>query len=196
MLADKGYDSDAIRQDLRDRGAAAEIPSTRHRKVQYSVSKRLYALRSRIECHLQEQLRIATRYDKPQRASSASCCSAGFAAGSWVSLGSQLTTRCPRPLHGEPDNQVKGRRRHLGHAHKLQGYAEQGVHLHGAPELHILQDALLVGRYREAGQTSFRGRLDRSPACAIADPSCATAAAAAAATTRHQIYPRPCQAGP
>ena len=46
MLADKDYDSDAIRLDLRDRGAAAEIPSARHRKVQHSVNKRLYALRS------------------------------------------------------------------------------------------------------------------------------------------------------
>jgi hypothetical protein len=26
MLMDKGYDSDAIRQDLRDRGTAPEIP--------------------------------------------------------------------------------------------------------------------------------------------------------------------------
>ena len=67
MLADKGYDSDAIRQDLRDRGTAPEIPSKRNRKIRYSVSKRLYALRSRIECcigHLKEQRRIATRYDK------------------------------------------------------------------------------------------------------------------------------------
>lgn len=67
MLADKGYDSDAIRQDLCDRGAAAEIPTKRNRKIQHSVSKRLYALRSRIECcigHLKEQRRIATRYDK------------------------------------------------------------------------------------------------------------------------------------
>jgi hypothetical protein len=32
MLADKGYDSDAIRQDLCDRGAAAEIPTGRSRK--------------------------------------------------------------------------------------------------------------------------------------------------------------------
>lgn len=67
MLADKGYDSDPIRQDLRDRGAAPEIPTKRNRKVQYCVSKRLYALRSRIECfigHLKEQRRVATRYDK------------------------------------------------------------------------------------------------------------------------------------
>jgi transposase len=67
MLGDKGYDSDAIRHDLRDRGAAPEIPTKRNRKVQHSVSKRLYALRSRIECfigHLKQQRRIATRFDK------------------------------------------------------------------------------------------------------------------------------------
>lgn len=67
MLADKGYDSDAIRQDLRDRATAPEIPTRRNRKLPHSVSKRLYALRARIECfigHLKEQRRIATRYDK------------------------------------------------------------------------------------------------------------------------------------
>jgi transposase len=67
MLADKGYDSDAIRNDLRDSGTAPEIPTKSNRKVQYSVDKPLYALRSRIECsigHLKEQRRIATRYDK------------------------------------------------------------------------------------------------------------------------------------
>jgi transposase len=70
MLADKGYDSDAIRHDfhdLRDSGATPEIPTKNNRKVQYSVSKPLYASRSRIECfigHLKEQRRIATRYDK------------------------------------------------------------------------------------------------------------------------------------
>ena len=67
MLADKGYDSDAIRHDLRDRSATPEIPTKRNRKVQHSVRKRLYALRSRIECfigNLKEQRRIATRYDK------------------------------------------------------------------------------------------------------------------------------------
>jgi len=39
MLADKGYDSDAIRQDLRDRGTAPEIPTKRNRKVQHSANK-------------------------------------------------------------------------------------------------------------------------------------------------------------
>jgi transposase len=67
MLADKGYDSDAIRHDLRDSGETPEIPTKSNRKVQYSVSKPLYALRLRIECfigHLKERRRIATRYDK------------------------------------------------------------------------------------------------------------------------------------
>ena len=67
MLADKGYDSDAIRSDLRDRGAEPQIPTKRNRIVQHSVDKPLYALRSRIECcigHLKEQRRIATRFDK------------------------------------------------------------------------------------------------------------------------------------
>lgn len=67
MLADKGYDTDAIRHDLHDRGATPEIPTKRNRKVQHSVSAPLYALRSRIECcigHLKEHRRIATRYDK------------------------------------------------------------------------------------------------------------------------------------
>ena len=67
MLADNGYDSAAIRHDLRDSGATPEIPTRSNRRVQYSVSKPLYALRSRIECligHLKEQRRIATGYDK------------------------------------------------------------------------------------------------------------------------------------
>ncbi len=52
MLADRGYDSDAIRHDLQDRGAAPEIPTKSNRKVQHTVSKRLYRLRSRIECFI------------------------------------------------------------------------------------------------------------------------------------------------
>jgi IS5 family transposase len=47
MLGDKGYDSDPIRQDLRDRGALPEIPTKRNRHVQHSVSRPLYALRTR-----------------------------------------------------------------------------------------------------------------------------------------------------
>lgn len=67
MLADKGYDSDPIRQDLRDRGTVPEIPTKRNRRIQHSVSRPLYALRSRIECfinRLKNSRRVATRYDQ------------------------------------------------------------------------------------------------------------------------------------
>ena len=67
MLGDRGYDSDPIREDLRDRGATPEIPTRRNRHVQHSVSRPLYALRSRIECfinRLKNSRRVATRYDK------------------------------------------------------------------------------------------------------------------------------------
>jgi len=67
LLADKGYDSDPIRQDLRDRGAVPEIPTKRNRHVQHGVSRPLYALRSRIECfinRLKNSRRVATRYDQ------------------------------------------------------------------------------------------------------------------------------------
>ncbi len=66
LLGDRGYDSDAIRRDARDRGAMPEIPPRRHRKVQHSVDRRLYALRGRIECftnRLKNSRRVATRYD-------------------------------------------------------------------------------------------------------------------------------------
>jgi IS5 family transposase len=49
LLGDRGYDSDEIRRDARDRGATPEIPTRRNRKLQHSVDRRLYALRSRIE---------------------------------------------------------------------------------------------------------------------------------------------------
>ena len=67
MLGDKGYDSDPIRQDLRDHGAVPEIPTKRNRQVQHSVSRPLYALRSRIECfinRLKNSRRVATQYDQ------------------------------------------------------------------------------------------------------------------------------------
>lgn len=67
MLGDKGYDSDSLRRDLRDRGAVPEIPTKRNRHVRHSVSCPLYALRSRIECfinRIKNSRRVATRYDQ------------------------------------------------------------------------------------------------------------------------------------
>lgn len=67
LLADRGYDSDAICRDARDRGATPEIPAKRNRKLQHSVDRRLYALRNRIERfinRLKNLRRIATRYNQ------------------------------------------------------------------------------------------------------------------------------------
>ena len=67
MLADKGYDSDAIRRDLERRGTDPVIPTKSNRKVQRPVCRATYALRNRIERFfnkLKHSRRVATRYDK------------------------------------------------------------------------------------------------------------------------------------
>ena len=67
LLADKGYDSDAIRSDLRARGIRPVIPPRSNRKMPIRWNKRLYRLRNRIERmfgHLKINRAIATRYDK------------------------------------------------------------------------------------------------------------------------------------
>jgi transposase len=67
MLGDKGYDSEAVRQDIEQRGGKAQIPSIASRKIQHAVDKAVYALRNRIERffnRLKNSRRVATRYDK------------------------------------------------------------------------------------------------------------------------------------
>lgn len=67
MLADKGYDSEAVRHDIEQRGGRAEIPSIASRKIQHVVDKAVYGLRNRIERffnRLKNSRRVATRYDK------------------------------------------------------------------------------------------------------------------------------------
>lgn len=67
MLADKGYDSDAIRSDLERRGADPVIPTKSNRKVQRPVCPETYALRNRIErffSKIKHSRRVATRYDQ------------------------------------------------------------------------------------------------------------------------------------
>jgi transposase len=67
IIANKGYDSDAIRDDLKARGVGPVIPRKRNRRVQAPVDGFVYALRNRIErCFnkLKQSRRIATRYDK------------------------------------------------------------------------------------------------------------------------------------
>ena len=67
LIADRGYDSDAIRDDLIARGAEPVIPMRRNRKAQDAVDSAIYALRNLIErCFnkLKNSRRLATRYDK------------------------------------------------------------------------------------------------------------------------------------
>jgi transposase len=67
MLGDKGYDSDAVSQDIADRGGQALIPTKANRKIQFTVDKAIYSLRNRIERffnRLKNSRRVATRYDK------------------------------------------------------------------------------------------------------------------------------------
>ncbi|MEM9784792.1 MAG: IS5 family transposase [Pseudomonadota bacterium] len=67
LIADKGYDSDAIRDGVEAAGGTPVIPARRTRKAPVAVDGFIYALRNRIErCinRLKNARRLATRYDK------------------------------------------------------------------------------------------------------------------------------------
>jgi transposase len=67
VLADKGYDADAIVEHVEATGAKAVIPPKRNRKVQRDYDKDLYKKRNRIErcfSKLKCFRRFATRYEK------------------------------------------------------------------------------------------------------------------------------------
>lgn len=67
VLADKGYDSNAIRATIAASGMTAVIPSNRARKTIIPHDEILYRERNRIErCFnkLKHFRRIATRYDR------------------------------------------------------------------------------------------------------------------------------------
>lgn len=67
VIADKGYDTDAIRMRLRAKRMQAVIPAKCNRTYQYRHDKTLYAERNRIErCFgtLKRHRRIATRFDR------------------------------------------------------------------------------------------------------------------------------------
>jgi len=70
LLADKGSDSDVIRNALRADGIRPTIPPRSNRKAVIQWNKRIYRERDRIERmigHLKINRTIATRYDKPAR---------------------------------------------------------------------------------------------------------------------------------
>src|SRR3546814_13283828 len=67
LVADKGYDSQALREWLEARGTQAVIPPRRNRKIQYDYDKVIYRQRNVIErmfCRLKDWRRIATRFDR------------------------------------------------------------------------------------------------------------------------------------
>jgi transposase len=67
LIADKGYDADALRRDLRAAGTTPIIPGRRTRKRAIRHDRNRYKDRWRIEaafCRLKDFRRVATRYDK------------------------------------------------------------------------------------------------------------------------------------
>ena len=73
LVADKGYDSKALRDWLAERGTTAVIPPRKNRKVQYHYDKTVYRQRNIIErmfCRLKDWRRIATRFAATSKTSS------------------------------------------------------------------------------------------------------------------------------
>lgn len=67
VIADRAYDSNALRELIAEAGAEAVIPSTRSRKVIIPHDASAYRLRNRIERFfnkLKHFRHIATRYDR------------------------------------------------------------------------------------------------------------------------------------
>ena len=67
MLADKGYDADAIIRQATEQSMRPVIPPRRNRKEQRAYDKELYRLRHLVEnafLHLKRWRGIATRYAK------------------------------------------------------------------------------------------------------------------------------------
>jgi len=67
LNGDKGYDSDAIRRQVEERGAMPNIPPKSNRRWKNCFSPFLYRDRNAIErmfCRLKDFRRIATRYDR------------------------------------------------------------------------------------------------------------------------------------
>ena len=68
--ADTAYDSDGLRQFLRERGTLPVIPNNPTRKRLHAFDREAYKRRNMIErafCRLKDWRRVATRYDKLAR---------------------------------------------------------------------------------------------------------------------------------
>ena len=72
LVADKGYDSNALVQQLEEQKSIAVIPSRKNRKQQRDYDKHVYKERHLIECFLgriKHFRRIFSRFDKTATAS-------------------------------------------------------------------------------------------------------------------------------
>ena len=70
VTADKAYDSEKVRQQIKDEGALPIIPSRYTALKKAYCPKRIYRRRHKIEnffCRIKDWRRIATRYDKLAR---------------------------------------------------------------------------------------------------------------------------------
>jgi transposase len=70
VVADRGYDSNAVIELIRRSGAEPAIPSTSQRTVRRSVDRAIYRQRNLVErffCKLKHFRRVATRFDKLAR---------------------------------------------------------------------------------------------------------------------------------
>ena len=70
LVADRGYDAQAVIDLVRARGGQPHIPTQRNRKTQRSVDPAIYRQRNQVErffCKLKHFRRIATRFDKLAR---------------------------------------------------------------------------------------------------------------------------------
>ena len=67
MVADKGYDSNALRFWLIGRGTTPVITSKSNRKVEIEHDRQIYRQRNVVErmfCRFKDWRRVATRYDR------------------------------------------------------------------------------------------------------------------------------------
>ncbi len=67
VVADKGYDADALVMDLRERSMEPVIPPRRNRLEQRDYDRHVYKDRNLVErffCRIKHFRRIATRYEK------------------------------------------------------------------------------------------------------------------------------------
>jgi transposase len=70
VVADRGYDANALLDLIRASGAKPHIPSTSQRLIHRSVNRRIYRQRNlvkRLFCKLKHFRRVATCFDKLAR---------------------------------------------------------------------------------------------------------------------------------